>query len=174
MMEKAVMRRMHTGRSLWHLNLGMALFWLGALGVMYVAMDRYLQPSEAVVLSNGGLQLQRQRDGHFYADGNINGQPVRFMVDTGASSIAVTDALAQRAGLEGGQMVQFQTANGPRMGRLVRAQNIQVGPLQVRNLTVGTGYTGRSAQDALLGQNFLRQFQVSIQGDVLELRPLQK
>lgn len=59
------------------------------------------------------------------------------------------------------------------MGRLVRAQNIQVGPLQVRNLTVGTGYTGRTVQDALLGQNFLRQFQVSIQGDVLELRPLQ-
>lgn len=173
MMAKAAMRRRHTGRSLWRLNLGMVLFWLGALGVMYVAMERYLQPSEAVVLSNGGLQLQRQRDGHFYADGSINGQPVRFMVDTGASSIAVTDALAQRAGLEGGQVVQFQTANGPRMGRLVRAQNIQVGPLQVRNLTVGTGYTGRTAQDALLGQNFLRQFQVSIQGDVLELRPLQ-
>lgn len=122
MMAKAAMRRRHTGRSLWRLNLGMALFWLVALGVMYVAMERYLQPSEAVVLSNGGLQLQRQRDGHFYADGSINGQPVRFMVDTGASSIAVSDALAQRAGVEGGQMVQFQTANGPRMGRLVRAQ----------------------------------------------------
>nr|WP_217451162.1 retropepsin-like aspartic protease [Comamonas jiangduensis] len=173
MMAKAATRRRHTGRSLWRLNLGMALFWLVALGVMYVAMERYLQPSRRS-FSNGSLQLQRQRDGHFYADGSINGQPVRFMVDTGASSIAVTDALAQRAGLEGGQVVQFQTANGPRMGRLVRAQNIQVGPLQVRNRTVGTGYTGRTAQDALLGQNFLRQFQVSIQGDVLELRRLQK
>ena len=173
-MTAAGMRMRQAGRSLWRLNLGIALFWLLALGVMYVAMDRYLQPSAAVVLSNGGLQLQRQRDGHFYADGSINGQLVRFMVDTGASSIAVTDALAQHAGLEGGQAVQFQTANGPRMGRLVRAQNIQVGPLQVRNLTVGTGYTGRTEHDALLGQNFLRQFQVSIQGDVLELRPAVK
>lgn len=160
------------GRSLWRLNLGMALFWLVALGVMYGAMDRYLQPSASLVMADGSLQLPRQRDGHFYADGSINGQPVRFMVDTGASSIAVSDALAERAGLEGGQVVQFHTANGTRMGRLVRAQSIQVGALQVRNLTVGTGYTGPSQHDALLGQNFLRQFNVSIRGDVLELRPL--
>lgn len=159
------------GRSLWRLNIGMALFWLAALAVMYVAMDRYLQPAPAVVTAEGSLLLQRHRDGHFYADGSINGQPVRFMVDTGASSIAVTDALAQRAGLEGGEVVQFRTANGTRMGRLVRAQNITVGPLQARNLTVGTGYTGSSEQDALLGQNFLRQFDVLMRNDVMELRP---
>lgn len=85
--------------------------------------------------------------------------------------VDVTDALAQRAGLEGGELVQFRTANGVRMGRLVRAQSVTVGPLQARNLTVGTGYTGSSEQDALLGQNFLRQFDVLMRGDVLELRP---
>ena len=57
------------------------------------------------------------------------------------------------------------------MGRLVRAQSVTVGPLQARNLTVGTGYTGTSEQDALLGQNFLRQFDVLMRGDVMELRP---
>lgn len=165
------MRARQSGRSLWRLNIGMALFWLAALAVMYVAMERYLQPASAVVTAEGSLLLQRHRDGHFYADGSINGQPVRFMVDTGASSIAVTDALAQRAGLAGGEVVQFRTANGTRMGRLVRAQSITVGPLQARNLTVGTGYTGSSEQDALLGQNFLRQFDVLMRSDVMELRP---
>lgn len=150
----------------------MALFWVAALGLMYVAMDRYLQPASSVVSHDGSLQLPRHRDGHFYVEGSINGQPVRFMVDTGASTIAVTDALAQRAGLEGGEVVQFRTANGSRMGRLVRAQSITVGTLQVRNLTVGTGYTGSSEQDALLGQNFLRQFDVRMRNDVLELSPL--
>lgn len=159
------------GRSLWRLNLGMAVFWIAALGLMYVGMEYYLQPSVPMVQSDGSLQLQRHRDGHFYADGSINGQPVRFMVDTGASSIAVTDALAHSAGLEGGEVVQFRTANGTRTGRLARAQSIMVGSLQARNLTVGTGYTGRSAQDALLGQNFLRHFDVSIRNDVMELRP---
>ena len=88
-------------RSLWRMQAGMAIFWMVVLGVMYVAMDRYMQPSASVITSDGGLQLQRHRDGHFYVDGSINGQPVRFMVDTGATSISVTDALAQRAGLEG-------------------------------------------------------------------------
>lgn len=162
------------GRSLWRLNLGMAVFWIAALALMYLAMERYLQPAASVVMTDGSLQLPRHRDGHFYVEGSINGQPVRFMVDTGASTIAVTDALAQRAGLEGGEVVQFRTANGTRTGRLVRAQNIAVGPLQARNLTVGTGYTGSHAQDALLGQNFLRQFDVRMRGDMLELRPLSK
>lgn len=160
------------GRSVWRLNLGMAVFWIALLGLMYVGMEHYLQPKSAVVRADGSLQLQRHRDGHFYADGSINGQTVRFMVDTGASAIAVTDALARSAGLEGGEVAQFRTANGTRMGRLVRAQTIQIGPLQVRNLTVGTGYTGSTAQDALLGQNFLRHFDVRIRDDVLELRPL--
>lgn len=159
------------GRSLWRLNLGMGMFWVALLGAMYVGMDRYLQPAASVVQSDGSLQIQRHRDGHFYADGSINGQPVRFMVDTGASAIAVTDALAQSAGLQGGEVAQFRTANGTRTGRLVRAESITVGPLQVRNLTVGTGYTGRNEQDALLGQNFLRQFDVLMRNDVMELRP---
>ena len=160
------------GRSLWRMNLGMAVFWLAVLGALYVGMERYLQPTAAVVTSSGSLQLQRQRDGHFYVDGSVNGQPVRFLVDTGASAIAVSDALAASAGLQGGQEVQFQTANGTRTGRLVRADTVSAGSLQVRHLTVGTGYTGRTATDALLGQNFLRQFRISIHGDVLELQPL--
>lgn len=164
-------RAVQPGRALWRLNFAMALFWVAVLGLMYVGMDYYLQPSAQVVQADGSLRIPRHRDGHFYADGSINGQPVRFMVDTGASAIAVTDELAQKAGLEGGEVAQFRTANGTRTGRLVRAQSIVVGPLQVNHLTVGTGYTGRTAQDALLGQNFLRQFDVLMRGDVMELHP---
>lgn len=167
-------KQQQRGRSMWRLHLAMALFWVLALGVMYVAMDRYLAPVALEVRADGVVLLQRHRDGHFYADGSINGQAVRFMVDTGASAIAVTDALAVRAGLEGGEWVQFQTANGARMGRLVHAEIITVGPLQARNLKVGTGYTGSNDQDALLGQNFLRQFDVLIRNDQMELRPRTK
>ncbi|MFC4622522.1 TIGR02281 family clan AA aspartic protease [Comamonas nitrativorans] len=159
-----------TRHAVWRMHAGIAIFWVAVLGLLYLGMERYLQPSAAVVTSSGSLQIERHRDGHFYVDGSINGQPVRFMVDTGATYIAVTDALAERAGLHGGEAVQFATANGTRMGRLVRAERITAGPLAVDNLTVGTGYTGKSEQDALLGQNFLRQFDVLMRGDALELR----
>ena len=157
--------------SSWRINLGIAAFWLAALGVLYIAMEHYLQPNAAVVTASGSLQIERHRDGHFYVDGSINGQPVRFMVDTGATYITITDTLAHSAGLQGGEVVQFRTANGTRTGRLVRAQSIAVGPLRVNNLTIGIGYTGSDAQAALLGQNFLRQFDVSMRGNVLELQP---
>lgn len=149
----------------------MALFWLAALGALYLGMERWLQPSRDVaVQADGSVQLQRHRDGHFYAAGAINGQPVLFMVDTGATAIAVTDALADAAGLQGGTQATFYTANGPRSGRLVRADTVTVGPLTVQQLTVGTGYTGSTPQSALLGQNFLKQFDVRMHGDVMEIR----
>lgn len=105
--------------SSWRINLGIAAFWLAALGVLYIAMEHYLQPNAAVVTASGSLQIERHRDGHFYVDGSINGQPVRFMVDTGATYITITDTLAHSAGLQGGEVVQFRTANGTRTGRLV-------------------------------------------------------
>lgn len=157
--------------ALWRTQLGMALFWLAALGVLYLAMSHWLQPSTKVaVQADGSVQLQRHRDGHFYAAGAINGQPVMFMVDTGATAIAVTDALADAAGLQGGTPATFNTANGTRMGRLVRAQTVSVGPFTVQQLTVGTGYTGATPQSALLGQNFLKQFDVRMHGNVMEIR----
>jgi len=97
-------------------TLGILAFWLAVMAGLYVVMDRVRQPRAAVVAADGALIIARGNDGHFRVPGSINGQPVVFMVDTGASLIAVTDALAQRAGLTGGETTQFRTANGVRQG----------------------------------------------------------
>ena len=152
-------------------TLGILAFWLAVMAVLYVVMDRVRQPRAAVVAADGALVIARGNDGHFRVPGSINGQPVVFMVDTGASLIAVTDALAQRAGLTGGEMTQFRTANGVRQGRIVAAQSVVVGSFVVSGLRVGTGYTGDAAGDALLGQNFLQHFDVQMQRDRMVLRP---
>ena len=152
-------------------TLGILAFWLVIMAGLYVAMERVRQPRAAVVAADGALVIPRGSDGHFHVAGSINGQPVRFMVDTGASLIAVTDALAQQAGLEGGQVTQFRTANGVRPGRIVTAQSVAVGAFLVSGLRVGTGYTGQAAGEALLGQNFLQHFEVQIQRDRMVLRP---
>ena len=152
-------------------TLGILAFWLAVMAGLYVVMERVRAPRAAVVAADGVLLIARGSDGHFRVAGSINGQPVQFMVDTGASVIAVTDALAQRAGLEGGEATQFRTANGLRPGRVVVAQSVTVGPLRVSSLRVGTGYTGETVGDALLGQIFLQHFDVQMQRDRMVLRP---
>lgn len=146
-------------------------FWLLVMGVLYLGMQQYLKPARATVLSDGSLRIPRAKDGHFRVAGSINGQSVRFMVDTGASMVSVTDELAAKAGLSGGTQAIFRTANGERQGRVVRADEVRVGPLAVGNVRVGTGYTGDEDDDALLGQAFLRHFDVRMRGDEMLLQP---
>ena len=54
--------------------LGIILFWAVVMGCLYIAMNHYLKPKQAVVSSNGDLVIPRSRDGHFYAQGEVNGQ----------------------------------------------------------------------------------------------------
>jgi aspartyl protease family protein len=147
------------------------LFWLLVMGVMYLAMQYFLKPAQAKVTADGAVRIERGMDGHFRVKGYVNQQPVTFLVDTGASSVSVTDALAARAGLEGGQKTRFRTANGERDGRLVVADEVRIASLRVRDVRVGTGYTGDDSEDALLGQNFLRFFDVQMSGDEMLLSP---
>ena len=154
-------------------TLGILAFWLVVMAGLYLVMEQVRQPRAAVEAADGTLVIPRGRDGHFRVTGSINGLPVMFMVDTGASLVVVTDTLAQRAGLEGGQVTQFRTANGVREGRVVKAQSVAVRSFVMTGLSVGVGYTGDSVEDALLGQNFLQHFEVQLLRDRMVLRPQQ-
>ena len=154
-------------------TLGILVFWLVVMTGLYLVMEQVRTPRAAVQAADGALVIPRGNDGHFRVAGSVNGQPVMFMVDTGASLVVVTDALAQRAGLEGGQVTQFRTANGVRQGRVVKAQAVAVRSFVMTALSVGVGYTGDDAEDALLGQNFLQHFEVQLLRDRMVLRPHQ-
>lgn len=146
-------------------------FWLVVMGALYWGMKTFMAPRGATVTSTGSLVIPRHSDGHFRVAGTVNGVSVNFMVDTGASLIAVTDAMAKKAGLTGGVPTTFRTANGNREGRVTPSESVTVRNLAVSGLRVGTGYTGESEDDALLGQNFLRQFDVEIKRDSMVLNP---
>jgi len=65
----------------------------------------------------------------------------------------------------------FNTANGVRSGRMVVANEVRLASLAVRGLRVGTGLTGETDTEALLGQNFLRHFDVEIRSDQMLIHP---
>lgn len=145
--------------------------WLVLMGGLYLAFEQFLAPPKAIVGATGDLRVPRSRDGHFYIAGTVNGRPVEFLVDTGASTVVVSEELARRAGLSGGTPTVFQTANGAVQGRTVPGVAVTAGPLSVSSLRVGVGLVGGKADQALLGQNFLARFNVSITHKEMVLRP---
>lgn len=150
--------------------LGIFAFWLVVMAVLYGAMTQVLKPPPVTVSATGELTIPRARDGHFYAMGTVNGHPVQFLVDTGATLVVVSEALARSAGLSGGQSTVFRTANGDLAGRVVGHVAVGVGPVQVDGLRVGVGLVGGDSNKALLGQNFLSRFSVTLSGDEMVLR----
>lgn len=137
------------------------------------AADADHAPPDTATSRSNSVVLQREPDGHFYADAVVNGATIRFMVDTGASSVALTQADAQRAGM-------FYSANdfnqvgrgagGDIALRPVTFDRIAVGSIEaqgVRGVVIGG-----DADMSLLGQSFLSTLGgVSIEGDTMVLRP---
>ena len=150
--------------------LGIVVFWLACMGLLYLAMNHYLQPKPVVVTASGDLVIPKSRDGHFYVLGLVGGRPVRFLVDTGATLVVVSAAFASDAGLAAGMPTTFRTANGNLPGRIVADVPVAVGPIAVSAVTVGVGLVGGDVGDALLGQSFLSRFDIVLSRDQMVLR----
>jgi aspartyl protease family protein len=150
--------------------LGIVAFWLVVMGLLYLAMNHYLKPAPLVVTASGDLVIPKSRNGHFHVEGRVNGHPVHFMVDTGASMVVVSEAFARTADLPQGVPITFRTANGELPGRVVQGVPVAVGPVAVSGIRVGVGLVGGDADEALLGQSFLSQFDVTMERDRMVLR----
>lgn len=111
--------------------------------------------------------LQRHRSGHFLAEGSINAQPVTFLVDTGATVVAVSDQLARQLGLEVGPATTVMTAAGPARGWMTRLDRVQVGTLALHDVsaTISPGL----GNEVLLGMSFLKHFSLVQEGETLVL-----
>lgn len=149
---------------------GIVVFWMLIMGLMYAAMNHYLKPKPVIVSASGDLLIPRARDGHFYAPGFVNGKPVNFLVDTGASLVTVSESFARHAGLSTGVPTVFRTANGELPGRVVSDVPVTIGPVDVSGVKIGVGFVGHERGDALLGQSFLSKFEIVLSKEQMVLR----
>ncbi len=126
---------------------------------------------EEPVFGSEAIILEREADGHFYADASINGQTIRMLVDTGATAIALSRADARRAGVGisiGMPMVVGQGAGGDVHGELVTLDRVSLGGAAAEEMTAVVLDGGEMS---LLGQSFLSKFDsVEIKGDRMVLR----
>lgn len=116
-----------------------------------------LNPATPLERSGRQVVLRRADDGHFHADVTVNGNPVRMLVDTGASTIALSTEDAARAGIDIDALsfTSFvSTANGVTAAADVRLDEVRVGPIVRRNVRA---MVTRNLDGSLLGLSFLDQ-----------------
>jgi len=119
-------------------------------------------------LPGGGILLPRAADGHYYLDGMVEGQPVRFMVDTGATGVAIPAELARQLGHYQGPEVISSTANGQAIGYAVRAARLTFGPFSAHDVDVAAL---PALDKPLLGMSLLQSLEIRQTAAGLELRP---
>ena len=127
-------------------------------------------PAASSISANlSSRELTRAADGHFYADAMVNGARIHFLIDTGASIVALTPADAQRAGIAlPAERATAQGAGGAIEVAPVIIERIAIGPLEARNVP---GAVATQLPISLLGQSFLTQVgRVEISGDRMTLR----
>lgn len=166
-------------------GLGMAAAWVGIFAAILVAVS-YRDDAASlfgrlrgeVDPAGGRVQgeeflVKARDDGHFWVRGAIDGTPVLFLVDTGASGIVLTAAAADRVGIDRAQLTfdeVARTANGTVRGATTRVGTIEVGPIVRTNMPVSV--TQGELDTNLLGMAFLRTLGGwRVEGDVLILRP---
>tara|TARA_B110000305_G_scaffold27430_1_gene25464 strand:- start:96 stop:641 length:546 start_codon:yes stop_codon:yes gene_type:complete len=121
---------------------------------------------------NSGVRevvLQQNRQGHYVASGTVNNVSVLFLLDTGATDVAIPESIALAAGLQRGNTSRASTANG-----VVTVYSTRVAELTLGNIVledVNASITTSMAGDTiLLGMSALRQVEFSQRGDELTLR----
>ena len=144
-------------------RMGRRMIWLAALGVLagLYAIFSMLDENGSTVISvdAGGaamIVLEQDRNGHYQVEGEINNQSVNFLVDTGATDVAVPESIARALGLEFGPRIKVMTAAGPSQAWMTRLHEVSIGGIRRRD--VRATITSGEFNEILLGMSFLRHY----------------
>lgn len=152
--------------------LAWGLIFLAAIGAagLWQDISRDVMPRQAM-LDPTRIEVPLGPDGHFHLTAELNGTPVRFIVDTGASALALSPRDARRAGIDPERLVyagQARTANGIVPTATVRLDRVAIGDILDEN--VPAMVIQADIDRSLMGMDYLRRFaRVSFEGDSMIL-----
>lgn len=137
------------------------LLFLGVIAAygLWDNVSQTVLPRQTVNTLADRIEIPRSPDGHYYLQAQINDQPVRFVVDTGASDIVLSRADARAAGINPDTLVytgRANTANGAVATAVVRLDRFTVGGIEDRNLRAAV--TDGDLGISLLGMRYLERF----------------
>jgi aspartyl protease family protein len=163
-----------------HTSLGRGMFyfgWLIVLGLLTMVFGSWEQhqtnPNQKVVSQTQGgaseVVLQRNRWGHYIANGFINGVEVTFLLDTGATYVSVPESIAQKLHLEQGMRSRSNTANGTINVYMTQIDELRLGDIVMTDVQGSINpYMGDN--EVLLGMSFLKHLELVQKNDTLILR----
>lgn len=154
-------------------------FWVVGLvllsGFFSEVLEQQFNPNadpESLQVDNGiEVRLKRNRMGHYVSAGTINGQPVVFLLDTGATDVSVPFHLAEQLGLVPGARQNAMTANGLVQVAQTRIDSLTLGDIQLNDVRASLN-PGMQQNQILLGMSALQQLEFTQRGDWLLLRYL--
>ncbi|MCL5051003.1 retropepsin-like aspartic protease family protein [Aliidiomarina maris] len=150
--------------------------WIALLAILYLwfgdLLERQQNPNMNVhSYRDGGravVELQQNRAGMYVANGQINGQQVTFMLDTGATQVAIPSAIADNLGLNRGTPMMVRTANGTARAYATRIDELRLGDIHLQNVA-GTIVPGYQSEQILLGMSALSTLEFNQQNRVLTI-----
>ena len=153
------------------------LAWVSLQGLLTLyfgnVLERQRNPNSDVTTTMRGevreVQLTRNRMGHYLASGTINGLPVVFLLDTGATGVAIPDDVARRLALPRGRAFLTSTANGTTRSYQTRLDEVAIGGIRLRNVDAAIT-PGLQMNEVLLGMSFLKYIEFTQRGNTLTLR----
>lgn len=155
----------------------MVLAWIIALAMLTwgfgVWQDHQINPNQSPLTHSADgvaqVTLMRNRQGHYVSSGTINHKAVVFLVDTGATIVAIPAALAPELGLSKGRLQQTATANGITNVYVTEVAHLKVGDIELFNVRAAL-LPNLQGRQILLGMSALRDIEFSQKGDTLTLR----
>lgn len=152
--------------------------FLGLLGVMWWGFDTLLDhqahPNRNLAAApgaSGPVVLEAGSDGHYRAPGTINGHDVRFLVDTGASLVAIPEARARGMNIRRGPRIEVETAAGRARAYLTRLESVVIGGIAQHDVRAAI-VPRMGDTDVLLGMSFLRNMDISQRDNKLVLKQI--
>jgi aspartyl protease family protein len=151
--------------------------WLILLVIMYFAFEKLIaarfNPNQDVAtVMNAGIAevvLERNAYGHYVTSGTVNGRPVVFLLDTGATDVAIPDHLAETLGLERGPAIMVRTANGNVPAYRSYLESVGIGDMQRYDVNA-TILSNMHGNEILLGMSYLKHFELIQRGNTLTIR----
>jgi len=134
-----------------------------------LSLGQHYRAGGQVAATRESVTLAADARGHFFADAVVNGIPMRFVIDTGATAVALSAADASRLGIDwhNGARRTMQTANGATTGYLVKLDKVRVGSIELHDVDGVVLEQGMGV--GLLGMTFLNRVDMRRDGDTMTL-----